>query len=43
MSRETLTMRNPATFILDEKGVIVDQDLRGIQLERKVEELLRSL
>ncbi|MDB4284905.1 AhpC/TSA family protein [Flavobacteriaceae bacterium] len=33
----------PATFILDEKGVIVAQDLRGIQLERKVEELLRSL
>ena len=33
----------PATFVLDENGVIIAQNLRGIQLERKVEELLGSL
>ena len=33
----------PATFILDENGIIIAQNLRGIQLERKVEELLGSL
>jgi len=33
----------PATFVLDENGVIIAQNLRGIQLERKIEELLGSL
>jgi|TARA_B110000285_G_scaffold233905_1_gene309116 thiol-disulfide isomerase/thioredoxin len=33
----------PATFILDEKGVIIAKDLRGIQLDRKIEELLGVL
>lgn len=33
----------PATFILDENGVIVSRDLRGAQLERKVQELLGKL
>lgn len=33
----------PATFILDEKGIIIARDLRGIQLDRKVEELLNSI
>jgi len=33
----------PATFILDENGIIVAKNLRGIKLERKVEELLGSL
>ncbi|MDC1489996.1 thioredoxin family protein, partial [Flavobacteriaceae bacterium] len=33
----------PATFILDGNGIIIAQNLRGIQLERKVEELLGSL
>lgn len=31
----------PATFILDENGVIVDRDLRGILLENRIEELLQ--
>jgi len=31
----------PATFILDENGVIVDKDLRGILLENRIEELLQ--
>ncbi|MDT0689783.1 TlpA disulfide reductase family protein [Salegentibacter sp. F188] len=30
----------PATFILDENGVIVDRDLRGDELEERVRELL---
>lgn len=30
----------PATFILDEKGVIVAKDLRGASLEQKISELL---
>ncbi|MDA9879379.1 AhpC/TSA family protein [Flavobacteriaceae bacterium] len=30
----------PATFILDENGIIVSRDLRGISLERKIDELL---
>ncbi|MDT0645937.1 TlpA disulfide reductase family protein [Zunongwangia sp. F260] len=30
----------PATFILDENGVIVDRDLRGDELEARVQELL---
>lgn len=33
----------PATFILDEKGVILTRDLRGPQLEQKIEELLGIL
>jgi thiol-disulfide isomerase/thioredoxin len=33
----------PATFVLDEKGVIVARDLRGTQLDQKVEELLNSI
>ena len=33
----------PATFILDEKGVIVARDLRGIALYNKVEELLDKI
>ncbi len=33
----------PATFIVDENGIIVSRDLRGIQLERKVQELLGKL
>jgi len=31
----------PATFILDENGVIVDRDLRGVLLENRIEELLQ--
>ena len=30
----------PATFILDENGVIIARDLRGPFLEKKLEELL---
>ncbi len=30
----------PATFILDENGIIVAKDLRGDELEKKIEELL---
>ncbi len=33
----------PATFILDEKGVIIARDLRGIALYNKVEELLNKI
>ena len=33
----------PATFILDEKGVILTRDLRGPMLEQKIEELLSAL
>lgn len=33
----------PATFILDENGVIIAKDLRGLQLERKIDELLGAL
>jgi len=33
----------PATFILDENGVIITRDLRGPMLERKIDELLGSL
>jgi thiol-disulfide isomerase/thioredoxin len=33
----------PATFILDEKGVIVARDLRGRQLDQKIAELLSSI
>ena len=33
----------PATFILDENGVIIARDLRGIALYNKVEELLNSI
>ena len=33
----------PATFILDEKGVILTRDLRGPQLEQKIDELLGKL
>jgi len=33
----------PATFIVDENGIIVSRDLRGIELERKVQELLGKL
>jgi len=33
----------PATFILDENGVIIARDLRGIALYKKVEELLNSI
>lgn len=33
----------PATFILDENGVILTRDLRGPMLERKIDELLGSL
>jgi|TARA_B110000483_G_scaffold33044_2_gene40185 thiol-disulfide isomerase/thioredoxin len=32
----------PATFILDEKGIIIAKDLRGLQLEAKIDELLGS-
>ena len=31
----------PATFILDEKGVIIARDLRGPELEAKIAELLK--
>lgn len=30
----------PATFIIDEEGTIIDKNLRGIALERKIAELL---
>ncbi len=30
----------PATFLLDEKGVIIAKDLRGAELEKKIAELL---
>ena len=30
----------PATFILDEKGIIIAKNLRGLALEQKIEELL---
>ncbi len=33
----------PATFILDENGVILTRDLRGPMLEQKIEELLSAL
>jgi len=33
----------PATFILDDKGVIIARDLRGIELYNKVEELLSKM
>ena len=33
----------PATFILDENGVIIARDLRGIELYNKVEELLNRI
>jgi hypothetical protein len=33
----------PATFILDEKGVIIARDLRGIALYNKIEELLNEI
>ena len=33
----------PATFILDENGVILTRDLRGIMLEQKIEELLSEM
>ena len=33
----------PATFILDENGVIIARDLRGRALDNKVEELLNSI
>ena len=33
----------PATFVLDEKGVIIAKDLRGIELYNKVEELLNKI
>ena len=33
----------PATFILDEKGVIIARDLRGIGLYNKIEELLNEI
>ncbi len=32
----------PATFILDENGVIVAKDLRGQELENKIQELLQN-
>ena len=32
----------PASFILDEKGVIVSRNLRGYQLEAKISELLNA-
>jgi len=31
----------PATFLLDPKGVVVARDLRGHELEEKLEELLK--
>ena len=31
----------PATFLLDSNGVILEKNLRGIQLEKKIEELLQ--
>ena len=33
----------PATFLLDEKGIIIARNLRGIALYNKVEELLNSM
>ena len=33
----------PATFILDENGVILTRNLRGLQLEQKIEELFSSM
>jgi len=33
----------PATFVLDENGVIIAKDLRGIELYNKVEELLNKI
>ena len=33
----------PATFILDENGVILTRNLRGIMLEQKIEELLSAM
>lgn len=33
----------PATFILDENGVILTRDLRGPMLERKIDELLGNM
>ena len=30
----------PATFVLDENGIIISRDLRGLMLERKIDELL---
>lgn len=33
----------PATFILDENGVIITRDLRGRMLEKKIDELLGTL
>ena len=33
----------PATFVLDKNGVIVARDLRGMELYKKVEELLSDI
>jgi thiol-disulfide isomerase/thioredoxin len=33
----------PAMFVLDEKGVIIAKDIRGLQLERKIDALLGAL
>ena len=30
----------PATFLLDENGKIIEKNLRGIQLENKISQLL---
>jgi hypothetical protein len=30
-------------FVLDEKGVIIAKDIRGLQLERKIDALLGAL
>ena len=32
----------PASFILDEKGLIVSKNLRGYQLEAKISELIKG-
>ena len=33
----------PATYILDENAVILTRNLRGLQLEQKIEELFSSM
>ena len=33
----------PATFLLDDKGIIIARNLRGLALYNKVEELLNSM
>ena len=33
----------PATFLLDDRGIIIARNLRGLSLYNKVEELLNSM